>query len=297
MMGLDNLDGKKECGYSIAQSIVKEMQVISTLPEITTKIIAIVDDPNSGVRDLHSVISSDPALSSRVLKVVNSAFYGLPRQIASMNRAVSLLGRKAIKNIAISGSVAQLFRGESYGKHFKPNLLWEESLATANAARAIADVCRPGISDEAFLAGLIHDIGVLVEYQYDPARFSKAFDRSIESQCDLRICEREVFKADHEDFGKALCESWKFPASLVWVANHHHEPECVPPSNRDLPAIVHIACSLVRRYMCERTVDLNSVDLPETSCTWLEISEERRQLVCSRVRLALSTGDALLTAA
>ena len=296
-MGLDHSGNIEGGGEHIAQSIVDEMKIISTLPEITSKIIAIVDDPNSGVRDLHTVISSDPALSSRVLKVVNSAFYGLPRQIASMNRAVSLLGRKAIKNIAITGSVAQLFRGQSHGKHFKPNLLWEESLATANAARAIADVCRPGISDEAFLAGLIHDIGILVEYQYDPVQFAKAFDLSVESGRDLRICEREIFGADHEDFGKALCESWKFPASLVWVANHHHEPGSVPPSNRDLPCIVHIARSLVQKYMGNRTGDLNSVDLPETSCTWLEIAGDRRQLVCSRVRLALSSEDALLTAA
>ena len=93
-------------GKELALAAVRDISHIATLPEVTVKIIELVEDPGSSARDLHELISSDPALTARMLKVVNSAFYGLPRQIASINRAVSLLGLNAVKNIAIAASLA-----------------------------------------------------------------------------------------------------------------------------------------------------------------------------------------------
>ncbi|MFQ5494669.1 MAG: HDOD domain-containing protein, partial [Phycisphaerae bacterium] len=85
---------------------------LATLPEVTIKIIEIVEDPKSTARDLHEVIKNDPALSVKILKVVNSAFYGLPGQVASVDRAIILLGLSAVKNIAIAASIARLFKGK-----------------------------------------------------------------------------------------------------------------------------------------------------------------------------------------
>ena len=91
---------------------------IATLPEVTIKIIELVEDPKSTARDLHEVIKNDPALSVKVLKVVNSAFYGLPGQVASVDRAIILLGLSAVKNIAIAASIARLFKGKRISEHF-----------------------------------------------------------------------------------------------------------------------------------------------------------------------------------
>src|SRR6185295_19241156 len=95
----------------IVANAIREISHIATLPEITVKVVELVEDPKSTAQDLHKVISSDPALCSRILKVVNSSFYGLPGQIGSINRAIVMLGLNAVKNIAIAASLAKLFRG------------------------------------------------------------------------------------------------------------------------------------------------------------------------------------------
>ena len=157
----------------IVDSAIQEISHIATLPEITLKIVELVEDPTSTAQDLHAVISNDPALCSRVLKVVNSAFYGLPGQVGSINRAIVLLGLNAVKNIAIAASLAKLFRGGEVNAHFSARRLWTHSAATATAAKMIADRIRLGMPDEAFLGGLIHDIGVMVEMQFDRHKSSR----------------------------------------------------------------------------------------------------------------------------
>ena len=109
---------------AIIDSAIKGISHIATLPEITLKIIELVEDPSSTAQDLHGIISNDPALCSRILKVVNSAFYGLPRQIGSINRAIVLLGLNAVKNIAIAASLTKLFRGGDLHQNFSARDLW-----------------------------------------------------------------------------------------------------------------------------------------------------------------------------
>ena len=148
---------------AIVDSAIKGISHIATLPEITLRIIELVEDPTSTAQDLHKIISNDPALCSRILKVVNSAFYGLPRQIGSINRAVVLLGLNAVKNIAIAASLTKLFRGGELCPQFSARDLWIHSIATAAGSKLICDEMKLGLPDEAFLAGLIHDIGIMVE--------------------------------------------------------------------------------------------------------------------------------------
>src|SRR3954447_14087999 len=113
----------------IVANAIREISHIATLPEITVKVVELVEDPKSTAQDLHKVISSDPALCSRILKVVNSSFYGLPGQIGSINRAIVMLGLNAVKNIAIAASLAKLFRGGRVSAHFSAKDLWSHSIA------------------------------------------------------------------------------------------------------------------------------------------------------------------------
>src|SRR5437868_11794818 len=109
---------------SALQDIIKKVTTIATLPEVTSKIISTVEDPKSTANKLHQIISHDPALVTRILKVVNSAFYGLPGQIGSVERAIVLLGLNAIKNIAVAASIGQLFRMTKICKDFSAKDLW-----------------------------------------------------------------------------------------------------------------------------------------------------------------------------
>ncbi len=225
---------------------LKEISHIATLPEVTLKIIELVEDPSSSAQDLHEVISNDPALCSRILKVVNSSFYGLPGQIASINRAIVMLGLNAVKNIAIAASLTKLFRGGELTPFFSAKELWDHSNTVAIACKMISDRLGMGLGDEAYLAGLIHDIGIMVEMQYDRSILIDALDRcnadpSGKPSVSLLETEEEMYGANHQDFGKGLCEKWKFPAPFVAAAGFHHNPTEAPSEARKIVYIVHAA--------------------------------------------------------
>ena len=229
----------------IIDNAVKEISHIATLPEVTVQIIELVEDPNSTAQDLHKIISNDPALCSRILKVVNSAFYGLPGQIGSINRAIVLLGLNAVKNIAIAASLSKLYRGGQLTPEFTAKDLWVHSISTAAAAKLVADVMKLGLPDEAFLGGLIHDIGIIVEMQHDRQKLIDVIGRlnvkGGEPNEDMLKVEEEIFGATHEDFGRALCERWKFPKSFTYVTGSHHNPLELAAGNRTLACVIHVA--------------------------------------------------------
>ena len=229
------------------RAAIDEISHIATLPEVTLKIIELVENPDSTAQDLNKIISHDPALGARILKVVNSAFYGLPGQIGSINRAIVLLGLNAVKNIAIAASLTKLFRGGKICEGFDARALWDHCIATATASRLLADKAKLGKGDEAFLAGLIHDIGIMVEIQARRTDFAETVARAAAGGCTFREAEAATLGATHEQFGSALCKLWKFPESFQHVAGFHHEPTLLPEGARQLAILVHVADHLGKR--------------------------------------------------
>lgn len=265
---------------AIIGSAIKGISHIATLPEITLKIIELVEDPSSTAQDLHSIISNDPALCSRILKVVNSAFYGLPRQIGSINRAIVLLGLNAVKNIAIAASLTKLFRGGDLCSNFSARDLWVHSIATGACSKLMCDELRLGLPDEAFLAGLMHDIGIMVEMQAMRKNFVElfeklCFDAEGTPTNDMLTTEREVFGADHQAFGAGLCDAWKFPKSFAYVAGHHHDPMALPPEGRRLAAIVYLADRVTARLGYGFRADLINLEPDPAVLDVLGMTEEQ----------------------
>jgi putative nucleotidyltransferase with HDIG domain len=236
----------------VAQA-VRRVTSIATLPEVTAQIIRIVEDPRSSAAQLHRVVTHDPALVTRMLKVVNSAFYGLPGQIASVERAIVLLGLNAVKNIAIAASLGQLFRNAKMCEGFTAKDLWTHCVAVAVAAREMARQMRLQIVDEAFLAGIIHDIGILVELQTSPEQLRLVCERVKAGESDFCAVERELGGVDHQALGAGLAEAWKFPHSCQLVAGHHHQPMGLGEDDRLLAGLVYIAdtvCCQAEKGFC-----------------------------------------------
>ena len=290
--------GSREESMQIAHLAVKQLSHIATLPEVTLGIIELVENPNSSAQDLNALIGRDPALSARVLKVVNSAFYGLPRQIGSINRAISLLGLNAVENIAIAASLAKLFRGGALCDRFDAKDLWSHSIAVATAAKLLAKEARMSSGDEAFLAGLMHDIGIMVELQSDRAKLVKVFgdmqfDGSGNPLIDFRMAERAVFGADHGHFGEALCEQWKFPRSLALACGHHHDPMHAPAESRHIPWLVHVADRLATEVDGFR-MDIFDRAVPREALEALGLSTAQLDSVRSQLVVALDEATATL---
>lgn len=227
----------------IRQALAK-LNAIATLPEVTARIIQTVEDPKSSAAQLHKIVSHDPALVTRILKVVNSAFYGLPGQIASVERAIVLLGLNAVKNIAVAASLGQMFRGVKLCDGYTARDLWTHCIGVAVVSRELAKQAKLQLADEAFLAGMIHDIGILVSLQTWPEQLRNACEKAKASTQPFTAIETETIGVDHQLLGAALADKWQFPKSCQLVAGHHHDPLSLADGSRVLVALVHIADTL-----------------------------------------------------
>ena len=223
-------------------TIVQRVQALATLPTVAAKIMKVADDPNASIARLHGVLNEDPVLAARVLKVVNSAFYRRSQAIASTLTAIHVLGVSSVRSIAVAASLTRLFRGPQAGRLKEIDGLWDHAVAVGVAARALAVRTQVTTPDEAQLAGVLHDLGIVVALQGDFPHFRTVIEQAVaEPARAFRDVEREVMTVDHQQLGAALCEAWNFPPQLVNVCLHHHDPLSLPEEERALPALVHVA--------------------------------------------------------
>lgn len=272
----------------LAKEAVKRVNTIATLPEVTANIVTTVQDPKSTAAALHKIVSNDPALVSRILKVVNSAFYGLPGQIGSIERAIVLLGLNAVKNIAVAASLGQLFRSTKLCESFTAKDLWTHSIAVAVTSRELAKELKLPISDEAFLAGMIHDIGMLVALQVWPEQLRRVCETVQQQGGDFCALERELNGVDHQQLGVALTEAWKFPRTCQLVAGYHHRPTELAADNRLLVTLVYLADTLCAQG--SKGFNLTALDqkLEEANLADLKIDSSIVQRVGGRLPRLLS---------
>lgn len=221
-----------------ALSLVKKQSELISLPDIFYKILEVLESPFSSASHIADVVSKDMSLSAKLLKLVNSAFYGFPSQIASISRAVAILGTKELTSLAMGISLMKSFEGVSL-QIISMEDFWKHSIACGIFAGLIASR-QPGLSQERFfVAGLLHDIGRLIMIKIIPDAFSAAALLSIKKRIPAFQAEKEVLGFDHARVGGLLCREWKLPVGLEQMIHFHHEPsKC---NNVIEPSIIHLA--------------------------------------------------------
>jgi HD-like signal output (HDOD) protein len=279
----------------IVSDAVQSISHIATLPEITLKIIELVENPRSTAQDLHKVVSNDPALVARILKVVNSAFYGLPGQIGSINRAIVLLGLNAVRNIVIAASLAKLFRGGRVSPHFCAKDLWTHSIAVGVMSRLLVSKLNNTLPDEAFLSGLIHDIGILVELQALRDPLIAVVEQAATQDRRYIELEQEIIGVDHQMFGAGLTSMWKFPRSFQYVTGYHHNPLALVPDCRWMACIVHVADHVCARDGLGYALTCKGEPLDPNVLDALGLSMEVVDELAKQLPAALSDAEALLS--
>jgi HD-like signal output (HDOD) protein len=285
----------KKDPQAIIADAVNQISHIATLPEITLKIIELVENPRSTAQDLNKLISNDPALCARILKVVNSAFYGLPGQIGSINRAIVLLGLNAVKNIVIAASLAKLFRGGRVSPHFSAKDLWTHSIAVGVMSRLIVTRLNNTLPDEAFLAGLIHDIGILVELQAFREPLVEIAERASKEETRYIDLESQVIGVDHQALGSGLTTKWKFPRSFQYVTGHHHNPMALAQECRWLTCIVHAADHICCRDNVGYALTCKGETLDPAVLSELGLTTETLAELSKQLPDALKETEALLS--
>jgi HD-like signal output (HDOD) protein len=209
------------------QSLIQLDSELMSLPDIYLRIEKVINDPNSSARHVAAIISQDPNLSARLLKIVNSAFYGFRQKIDTISRAVTIVGHNQLSDLALGTSVMALFRGIP-SKLMNMNLFWEHSVACGICARWIAGFRKFPNTESFFIAGLLHDLGKLIIFKNLPGPAKAVLRQVRHSERFYYQTERELIGFDHTQVGKALAEKWKLPAGLEQAIGGHHPPWSLP---------------------------------------------------------------------
>ncbi|SPD73196.1 Metal-dependent phosphohydrolase, HD subdomain [uncultured Desulfobacterium sp.] len=225
--------------------IVGKVRDLPTLPRTVLKITELVNNPKSSAKDLAKVITDDQVLTARLLKLVNSSFYGFPQKISTVTGAIVLLGFDAIRNLLLTTSVFGLFPRRPRTDTFRMELFWDHSLGCAIGAKVIGDYMRYDKVEELFVSGLLHDIGKIVELLFLPEDFSKVISTVKEEDILMSEAENRVLDYSHAQIGEMLAERWNMSSKLINVIAHHHQPALAGRFSREA-AIVHLADILCR---------------------------------------------------
>jgi len=222
------------------ESIVAAVDDLPALPHIVIKVMELTEDPNSTAQDINNVLSQDQAMTARVLKLANSAFYGFPRRIATITDAIVLLGFKTIKSILMAATVSDILAREMEGYALEHGELWKHSQCAAMAARHIAKKVKYMQFDLAYTGALLHDIGKVILNNAMKDSYHDVVNLVMEKNITFLDAEIEVLGFSHADVGARVAEKWNLPKDLVEAIQYHHNPEQATV-NKQLTSIVHIA--------------------------------------------------------
>ncbi len=197
---------------------------VSTAPLILSRISSAINSPRTSIGYISSIISEDSGLTARLLKVVNSAFFGFPSNIDTISRAVIVVGMEQLHDLALATSAVSLFRGISE-KFVTMSSFWRHSIGCGVAARVLASLCREQNIERFFVGGVLHDIGRLVMFDRIPDAYEEVFEEAKRSGELLFHVERRQLGFDHSSVGRLLLQSWKLPNTLEEIVGCHHGPD------------------------------------------------------------------------
>jgi len=219
---------------------------IARMPSLSTTVIKVLEtcnDPRASANDLQRVISLDPVLTARVLKLINSAYYSVGVPITSLTRAIVMLGLNTVKNLALSFAILENLRTNGSLSAFTPDEFWTHSLCVGVIAKSLAAVKEDTAQglEAFFVAGLLHDLGKIPLNRQFPEEYHRAWETAEQDLVALRHCEFKLLGMDHCAVGSMIAKKWHLGATLVETLSHHHNPEDSSEVDRDFVFIVSLA--------------------------------------------------------
>ena len=214
---------KKTIDPKRIKRITESIIGLPTLPTVVAKMIELVDNPRTSASSLARLIASDQALTARILKLANSAYYGFSREISTVNMAIVILGFNTVKDMGLSLSVFEAFKAAKDDASFDLTRFWEHSIACGIASRMLARTYRTRYTAEAFVAGLLHDIGKVILNQYFKNEFTSIIAAQKEGAT-LEEAEETIIGTTHSQIGAWLADKWNLPRIISRTIKYHHAP-------------------------------------------------------------------------
>jgi HD-like signal output (HDOD) protein len=238
------------------QSIVMTTRDLPAMPQVAAKVLELSSDPETSAAQLQQVISDDQAMTGRILKIANSAMYSCSRKVRTLTEAIVMLGFNSIRSLVVTSAARNLYNTRKSRTGLKERLLWEHSIGCAIACRLLAAERVPGLAEEAFLAGLMHDIGKLVLNLRVPEKFDEVVQVVYNENRPFHVTEAEILGFDHTHVGALLVNKWKLSPMLEEAILNHHNPEALTPDN---PLLLYLDLG---NQMCKK-MGIGFIDIPE----------------------------------
>lgn len=233
-----------------ARTVLKRLEQIDdlpTLPTIAMEVNQMLNDYDISIHDLSKTIERDQSITFRILRLVNSAFFGLPSKVSTISHAVILLGFNSVRDAVVSVSVIDTFSKRKALGGFDVTDFWFHSVAVAVTCRHLAESAKVGHPDDCFIGGLLHDMGKLVMAQYFQDLFVKVWNSMRENELSFFDAEKKELPLNHTQIGSELAKKWKLPPGLIDAIRYHHTVS-ENAADLDLLLTVHAADIIVNHW-------------------------------------------------
>src|SRR5574344_1276771 len=234
------------------REILENIKDLPAMPNIVVKALKLIKDENAGVKELAGIMTYDQALSTKILNLVNSAYYGFAQQILSINQAAALLGMNGAKNVIITLAMKPMLTNQI------DKSLWSHSINTAVGCEFIAQKYNLMNADEAFTIGFLHDIGKII-FNIKYAKEYAVFKKNNTHTVDIIEAEQKVFDIDHAQVGGVLAKKWKLPVALINAIKYHHEP-CLS-SMPNVASMTYLIDKLVSENYAPQNINFEYTDV------------------------------------
>jgi len=254
---------------------VRRLTNLPTLPTIAARLLQATRQDNLSVSQILPIIEQDPPLAMKVLKIANSAFYGLRQKVDSLQRAVVILGMEALGQLAVSFSIVRLFEGLLSKARFQWRAYWEHSAACGHIGELLNRRLKINLPGNIYAMGLLHDVGKLALYRLDPLNYEAALHLAAKELIPSWQAEEQVLGVNHMEIGGLLAEAWELPPALVEAIKYHHDPD-----RAELPLVASLTqlADLVSNFRCLNFGTEFVQSIPREEAGWKIIQAEVPEL-------------------
>lgn len=275
------------------REVIDQIEDLPTLPSVVTRLLAMVEKPDTTAEDINALISQDPSLTAKVLKLVNSAFYGFSRRISTVTEAVVILGFDTVKSLVLSASVFEVFKGEG-SENFDRVGLWEHSIATGVAGEIVGKKLRVPNPEEIMVGGILHDIGKIVIDIHFREKLPEIFAYVQDHNCLMLEAEREILGVGHPEIGGWLSETWNLPEDITCGIKFYPRPMEAPQDHRFLPLLIHIGDILARTQNLGWTGDQKIPPFQEEAWDQIDLAKDDLESIMDELDDAFEDAEAFL---
>lgn len=280
--------------------LLEKIEDIPTLPMVANKVTELINDPNSSSSDIAEVLKKDQVLTAKVLKLINSPYYGIPGGVADVQRALAFLGFNTLAQLVLSISIFSLFQEKEQSK-FSLYDFWKHALATAVASEQIAKKIDYPHPEECFTCGLLHDIGKIVLYQISNQDFMKIVKYAEENEISFVEAENKLAVPPHGYMGEYIAQKWRLPMVIRMCIRYHHfdvsKMDSILENMKPAVHIVRLANQLVIREKIGYSGNASSGFVTEDMMANLKLTEADVAMLAEKVHIEMENASAFLRAA